>query len=66
MSRRRYVLHCEWFELKLLMRGEEGLLTNLPKFQEITLLVPCFRSVVAKLTGQTSYMSLLVTIKSQM
>ncbi len=27
-----YVPHCKWFELKLGMRREEGLLTNFPKF----------------------------------
>ncbi len=30
--RREYVPHYEWFELKLGMRGEEGLLMNFPKF----------------------------------
>ncbi len=28
----KYVPHCEWVELKLGIRGEEGLLTNFPKF----------------------------------
>ncbi len=32
MSRREYVPLCERFELKLGMHGEEGLLTNFPKF----------------------------------
>ncbi len=27
-----YVPHCEWFDLKLGMHGENGLLTNFPKF----------------------------------
>ncbi len=31
-SRHKYVSHCEWFELKLGMCREEGLLTNFPKF----------------------------------
>ncbi len=31
-SYREYVPHCERFELKIGMRGEEGLLTNFPKF----------------------------------
>ncbi len=31
-SHLKYVSHCEWFELKLGICGEEGLLTNFPKF----------------------------------
>ncbi len=31
-SHREYVPHCEWFELKLGMGGEESLLTNFPNF----------------------------------
>ncbi len=31
MSHREYVPHCEWFELKLGMCREEGLLTKCPK-----------------------------------
>ncbi len=34
MSRCEYIPYCEWFELKLGMRREEGLLTNFPKFHE--------------------------------
>ncbi len=32
MSCCEYAPHCEWFELKLGMHGEEGLLANFPKF----------------------------------
>ncbi len=32
MSSHKYVPHCERFELKLGMHGEEGLLTNFIKF----------------------------------
>ncbi len=54
-SHREYVLHCEWFELKL------GIQTS-PSFMEITLLVLCFRTVVAKLTGQTLYLHIICSI----
>ncbi len=55
MSRHKYVPHCEWFELKLGMCGEEGLLTNFPKFHGDCATSTMFCSVVAKFIGQTWY-----------
>ncbi len=54
-SHHKYVPHCERFELKLDMCGDDGSLRTFPSFMEIVLLVQCFCSIVAKLIEQTLY-----------
>ncbi len=58
---RKYMPHCEQFELKLGMRREEGLLTNFPKFHGDGATSTCFRNAVTKLTGQTLYFFLIIS-----